>query len=75
MVQNAPKTLPLTTGKWVVNGGLSTMWSPSYWRTEFFAFNMGRGLYWNGTAWLIGNWTIPSFSQADCQYYSGYQLR
>ena len=68
------KTVLNTTAKWMVNGTWTSAWSPSYWRTEFLGFYLGRGLYWTGGSWVFGQWTLPAFRQADCLYYSGLLL-
>ena len=48
--------------------------SPPYWEREYFGFNLGKGLFWDGARWSVGNWTITDWTPSLCQYYQGLVL-
>jgi hypothetical protein len=71
------KTLPTFNPDlvWVADGGKNSyQWAPAYNKLEFFNLPVGTGLYYNGAAWVVGNWAIAKWGPSQCAYYSNVTL-
>jgi hypothetical protein len=71
------KTLPTINPDlvWIAGGGKTApQWAPAYNRLEYFSFPVGIALYYNGAAWVVGNWTIAKWGTTQCAYYSNVTL-